>query len=383
MSLNLLKVIDIHKNEQGQVIEMLVTPDNDNIITSPEDELNKAIWMKVQEVINSLNDGTMALTNMTLDIYGEFHQTKSNAMEMMDQARRYVESELQREIINIIRFQATGFSLSGIVTYSRDPESVPEDLINELKQTYETYETRFRRKKDRKTLIEIMENIQRNPDQVGLTRDSLYYVRTSDAYIIGSRENILPAISDILITEIKNRRGNPCMSNLEIMQDLNITLADMLQTRQIEFNSTITAGEIRENIAETLKRNGQTGRKTGKTFGTTGATLTEDKSQFGGWLEHGDLNISRLQQAATSGARQISSGARQLGQGIKTSYDSIDKQKIKEDLIKSQQQLEKTSKQINETLRKINANERTIEAKKSIKKGIINMFKRHTDEDNN
>ena len=83
---------------------MLVTPDNDNIITSPEDELNKAVWMKVQEVIDSLNQGTMALTNMSMDIYGEFHQTKSNAMNMMDSARRYVESELQREIINIIRF---------------------------------------------------------------------------------------------------------------------------------------------------------------------------------------------------------------------------------------------------------------------------------------
>ena len=35
---------------------------------------------------------------------------------------------------------------------------------------------------------------------------------------------------------------------------------------------------------------------------------------------------------------------------------------------------------INETLRKINADERTIEAKKSIKKGIISMFKRHTDD---
>lgn len=231
-----------------------------------------------------------------------------------------------------------------------------------------------------------MENIQRNPDQVGLSHDSLFYVRTSDAYIIGSRENILPAISDILITEIKNRRGNPCMSNLEIMQDLNITLADMLQNRQIEFNSSITAGEIREEIAETLKRNGQTGRKTGRTLsgkqtsGTTGATLTEDKSSLSGWLEHGDLNINRLQQAATSGARQITSGATKLGQGIKNQYDSIDKQKIKQDLIRSQQQLEKTSRQLNETLRKINADERTIEAKKSIKKGIISMFKRHTDE---
>lgn len=83
---------------------MLVTPDNDNIITSPEEELNKAVWMSVQEVINSLNQGNMALTNMSMDIYGEFHQTKSNAMEMMDSARRYVESELSREIINIIRF---------------------------------------------------------------------------------------------------------------------------------------------------------------------------------------------------------------------------------------------------------------------------------------
>lgn len=46
------------------------------------------------------------------------------------------------------------------------------------------------------------------------------------------------------------------MTNLEIMQDLNITLADMLQSRQIQFNSTITAGEIREEIAEHLKRNG-------------------------------------------------------------------------------------------------------------------------------
>ena len=381
MSMNLLKVIDVHKNEQGQVVEMLVTPDNDNIITSPEDELNRAVWMKVQEVIDSLNQGTMALTNMSLDIYGEFHQTKSNAMNMMDSARRYVETEMQREIINIIRFQSIGFNLSGIITYNQNPEDVPEDLINELKQTYETYETRFRRKKDRKTLIEIMENIQRNPETVGLSHDSLYYVRTSDAYIIGSRENILPAISDILINEIKNRRGNPCMSNLEIMQDLNITLADMLQTRQIEFNSSIIAGEIRTEIAETLKRNGGTGRKTQRTFGTSnGATLTEDKSSLSGWLEHGDLNISRLQQAASSGARQITSGARQLGQGIKTSYDSIDKQKIKEDLIKSQQQLEKTSKQINETLRKINADERTIEAKKSIKKGLISMFKRHTDD---
>lgn len=228
-----------------------------------------------------------------------------------------------------------------------------------------------------------MENIQRNPDQVGLTRDSLYYVRTSDAYIIGSRENILPAISDILITEIKNRRGNPCMSNLEIMQDLNITLADMLQTRQIEFNSTITAGEIRENIAETLRNKVGSGLKRRSAGTSNGATLTEDKSSLSGWLEHGDLNINRLQQAATSGARQITSGATRLGQGIKTSYDSIDKQKIKQDLIKSQQQLEKTSRQLNETLRKINADERTIEAKKSIKKGIINMFKRHTDEDNN
>ena len=68
MSMNLLKVIDVHKNEQGQVIEMLVTPDNDNIIASPEDELNKAVWMKVQEVIDSLNQGTMALTNMSMDI---------------------------------------------------------------------------------------------------------------------------------------------------------------------------------------------------------------------------------------------------------------------------------------------------------------------------
>ena len=91
-----------------------------------------------------------------------------------------------------------------------------------------------------------MENIQRNPETVGLTRDSLFYVRTSDSYIIGSKENILPAISDILITEIKNRRCNPCMTNLEVMQDLNITLADMLQSRQIQFNSSITAGEIRE-----------------------------------------------------------------------------------------------------------------------------------------
>ena len=198
---------------------------------------------------------------------------------------------------------ATGFSLSGIVTYSKDPESVPEDLINELKQTYETYETRFRRKKDRKTLIEIMENIQRNPDQVGLTRESLYYVRTSDAYIIGSKENILPAISDILITEIKNRRGNPCMSNLEIMQDLNITLADMLQTRQIEFNSSITAGEIREEIAETLRNKGGHHQRVADRRTNKGATLTEDKSSLSGWLEHGDLNISRLQQAATSGAR--------------------------------------------------------------------------------
>lgn len=380
MSMNLLKVIDVHKNEQGQVVEMLVTPDNDNIITSPEDELNKAVWMKVQEVIDSLNQGNMALTNMTLDIYGEFHQTKSNAMDMMDSARRYVETEMQREIINIIRFVSVGFNLQGIVTYASNIEDVPEDLINELKQTYETYETRFRRKKDRKTLIEIMENIQRNPDQVGLTRESLFYVRTSDAYIIGSRENILPAISDILITEIKNRRGNPCMSNLEIMQDLNITLADMLQNRQIEFNSTITAGEIREEIAETLRNKGGSGLKRRSAGTNKGATLTEDKSSLSGWLEHGDLNINRLQQAATSGARQITSGATKLGQGIKNQYDSIDKQKIKEDLIRSQQQLEKTQRQLNETLRKINADERTIEAKKSIKKGIISMFKRHTDE---
>lgn len=73
---------------------MLVTPDNDNIIASSEDELSRAVWMPVQEVIDSLNQGTMALTNMSMDIYGEFHQTKSNAMEMMDSARRYVESEL-------------------------------------------------------------------------------------------------------------------------------------------------------------------------------------------------------------------------------------------------------------------------------------------------
>lgn len=186
-----------------------------------------------------------------------------------------------------------------------------------------------------------MQNIQRNPETVGLSHESLFYVRTSDAYIIGSKENILPAISDILITEIKNRRSNPCMSNLEVMQDLNITLADMLQTRQIEFNSTITAGEIRTEIAETLRNKG--GSKRQKTFGTSnGATLTEDKSSLSGWLEHGDININRLQQAATSGARQITSGATKLGQGIKTSYDSIDKQKIKEDLIRSQQQLEKT-----------------------------------------
>lgn len=230
-----------------------------------------------------------------------------------------------------------------------------------------------------------MENIQRNPDQVGLTRESLFYVRTSDAYIIGSRENILPAISDILITEIKNRRGNPCMSNLEIMQDLNIVLADMLQNRQIEFNSSITAGEIREEIAETLRNKGGSGSKRRSAGTNKGATLTEDdvsklSSSLSGWLEHGDLNINRLQQAATSGARQITSGATRLGQGIKTSYDSIDKQKIKQDLIRSQQQLEKTSRQLNETLRKINADERTIEAKKSIKKGIVSMFKRHTDE---
>lgn len=381
MSMNLLKVIDLHKNENESVVEMLVTPDNDKL-TSPDEEFNRAVWMRTSDIINQINAGTLCLTNMTLDIYGEFHWSKSDAMNMMDSARRYVETEMQREIINIIRFVQVGFNLQGIVTYASNIEDVPEDLINELKQTYETYETRFRRKKDRKTLIEIMENIQRNPDQVGLTRDSLFYVRTSDAYIIGSKENILPAISDIIITEIKNRRGNPCMSNLEIMQDLNITLADMLQTRQIEFNSSITAGEIRENIAETLKNKGGHHQRVAdrRTLSGNGATLTEDKSQFGGWLEHGDLNINRLQQAATSGARQISSGARQLGQGIKTSYDSIDKQKIKEDLIKSQQQLEKTQRQLNETLRKINADERTIEAKKNIKKGIINMFKRHTDE---
>ena len=225
-----------------------------------------------------------------------------------------------------------------------------------------------------------MENIQRNPDQVGLTRESLYYVKTSDAYIIGSKENILPAISDILITEIKNRRGNPCMTNLEIMQDLNIVLADMLQNKQIQFNSSITAGEIREEIAETLRNKGGHHQRVADRRTNKGATLTEDKSSLSGWLEHGDLNINRLQQAATSGARQITSGATRLGQGIKTSYDSIDKQKIKQDLIRSQQQLEKTSRQLNETLRKINADERTIEAKKSIKKGIINMFKRHTDE---
>lgn len=379
MSLNLLKVIDIHKNENESVVEMLVTPDNDKL-TSPDEEFNQAVWMRTSDIINQINAGTMALTNMSMDIYGEFHQTKSNAMEMMDSARRYVESELSREIINIIRFQSIGFNLSGIITYNQNPEDVPEDLINELKQTYETYETRFRRKKDRKTLIEIMENIQRNPDQVGLTRDSLFYVRTSDSYIIGSKENILPAISDILITEIKNRRGNPCMTNLEVMQDLNITLADMLQSRQIQFNSSITAGEIRTEIAETLRNKGGSGLKRRSAGINKGATLTEDKSQFGGWLEHGDININRLQQAATTGARQITSGATRLGQGIKNQYDSIDKQKIKEDLIKSQQQLEKTQRQLNETLRKINADERTIEAKKSIKKGIINMFKRHTDD---
>lgn len=379
MSLNLLKVIDVHKNENESVVEMLVTPDQDKL-TSPEEEFNRAVWMRTSDIINQINAGTMALTNMSMDIYGEFHQTKSNAMNMMDSARRYVESELQREIINIIRFVSVGFNLQGIVTYASNIEDVPGDLINELKQTYETYETRFRRKKDRKTLIEIMENIQRNPETVGLSHESLFYVRTSDSYIIGSKENILPAISDILITEIKNRRCNPCMTNLEVMQDLNITLADMLQNRQIEFNSSITAGEIREEIAETLRNKGGSGLKRRSAGTNKGATLTEDKSQFGGWLEHGDININRLQQVATTGARQITSGARQLGQGIKNQYDSIDKQKIKEDLIRSQQQLEKTQRQLNETLRKINADERTIEAKKSIKKGIINMFKRHTDE---
>ena len=187
-----------------------------------------------------------------------------------------------------------------------------------------------------------MENIQRNPETVGLTRDSLFYVRTSDSYTIGSKENILPAISDILIIEIKNRRCNPCMSNLEVMQDLNITLADMLQSRQIEFNSSITAGEIREEIAETLRNKGGSGLKRRSAGTNKGATLTEDKSSLSGWLEHGDININRLQQVATSGARQITSGATRLGQGIKNQYDSIDKQKIKEDLIRSQQQLEKT-----------------------------------------
>lgn len=93
------------------------------------------------------------------------------------------------------------------------------------------------------------------------------------------------------------------MSNLEIMQDLNITLADMLQTRQIEFNSTITAGEIREEIAETLRNKGGSGSKRRSAGTNKGATLTEDKSSLSGWLEHGDLNISRLQQAASSGAR--------------------------------------------------------------------------------
>ena len=192
-----------------------------------------------------------------------------------------------------------------------------------------------------------MESIQRNPDKVGLSHDSLFYVRTSDAYIIGSKENILPAISDILITEIKNRRCNPCMTNLEVMQDLNIVLADMLQNRQIEFNSSITAGEIREEITETLRNKGGSGLKRRSAGTSKGATLTEDdvsklSSSLSGWLEHGDLNISRLQQAATSGARQITSGATRLGQGIKNQYSSIDKQKIKEDLIRSQQQLEKT-----------------------------------------
>ena len=103
MSLNLLKVIDVHKNENESVTEMLVTPDNDKLI-SPEEEFNKAVWMRTSDIINQINAGTLCLTNMTLDIYGEFHQTKSNAMEMMDSARRYVESELSREIINIIRF---------------------------------------------------------------------------------------------------------------------------------------------------------------------------------------------------------------------------------------------------------------------------------------
>lgn len=103
MSLNLLKVIDIHKNENESVTEMLVTPDQDKL-TSPEEEFNRAVWMRTSDIINQINQGSLCLTNMTLDIYGEFHQTKSNAMEMMDSARRYVESELSREIINIIRF---------------------------------------------------------------------------------------------------------------------------------------------------------------------------------------------------------------------------------------------------------------------------------------
>lgn len=47
MNLSLLKVIDVHKNEQGSVTEMLVTTDSDRTNITPEEDFDRAVWMPV------------------------------------------------------------------------------------------------------------------------------------------------------------------------------------------------------------------------------------------------------------------------------------------------------------------------------------------------
>lgn len=329
-----LKAVDKKINDNGEVNEYLL-----------QNEDGRQAWYKVEDIKLAIRNGQLIVQNLTLTNDNRLLMNFKKQKELEKDAKNVQEEVIKNKLKNIMKFVAVGYSISGIVTYQNGEISCPEGMIDKLKDDLSEYEERFKKWKP-KTIINFLDEV--------VKEQKAQWLKTPDLYVIGSKNNVQLALTDVILDEIRKKCGGIISSRVEVASLFSGTLEEIMSDGVIDFSDEIDLNEIKNLVIDKAKP-------------------TMFKQLQGSWNEHGegkkyiDVDFKAISESVESGAKTIGAGAKKIGTSIKQGYDNIDKEELKKNLSDTISNLEGTLKMLNES-------EAATKAKQAAKSGLKGLF---------
>lgn len=333
-----LKAVDRKVDADGVVIEYLL-----------QNNEGRQAWYKTEDIKVAIRNGQLIVQNLTLTTDGRLFMNFKKASDMEKDAKLVQEQVIEAQLKNIVKFVAVGYSIDGLVTYSKGEVPCPESLIQKLKDELAEYEDRFKKRNPRNIISFLDETVK---------SENLHWIKSMDLYVIGSKDQVEMALADVILNQIRLKCDGIISSRVEAAAMFNNTVEEMMTSGYIDFSSGLSIETIKGLVIDKAKPN-------------------MFKQLQGSWSKHEDnakyldVDFKVLSEQIGSGAKVVGAEAKRIGTSIKKSYDNIDKEEIKKNLASTISSLENTLKIINES-------ETATKAKNAAKQGFKGLLSKIT-----